>query len=98
MSKREYVKAFWACGDSQIINFALMRARLNRSEKKVITYILDEDMTQEEAAEHLGISVRCLQNYWYSATGKLARIPWVVAYGKELINEKSINTGNNLDD
>lgn len=83
------IKAFWTCGDSQTINFAIMKARLNRSEKKVIIYILDEDMTQEEAAEHLNMSLRSLQNYWYSAVNKLIRIPWVVAYGKELMkNDK----------
>ncbi|MCQ2508389.1 MAG: hypothetical protein MJ097_06340 [Dorea sp.] len=83
------IKAFWTCGDSQTINFAIMKARLNRSEKKVIIYILDEDMTQEEAAEHLNMSLRSLQNYWYSAVNKLIKIPWVVAYGKELMkNDK----------
>lgn len=80
------VKAFWECGDSAIIDFAILRARLNAREKRVVELLLDESMTQEEASEALNISTRCLQETWYSACRKLLRIPWLVAYGKELIN------------
>lgn len=74
------LRAFWNCGDTQIIDFAMMRARLNRKEKEVLTLLLDECMTQEEAAEELDISTRQVQILWTSAANKLMSIPWVIAY------------------
>lgn len=85
---RSLIRAFWSCGDSQIIEFAIQRARLNRMEKETIRMILDECMTQEEAAEALDISPRNLQKWWYSATDKLLAIAWVKAYAKELNTRK----------
>lgn len=84
---KNLIKAFWNCGDNQIIEFAIIRARLNKREKKVLELILDECMTQEEAAEYLDISTRNLQKEWYSACNKMMKIPWVVAYAKDLLNE-----------
>ena len=84
---RSLIKDFWACGDNQIIEFAIMRARLNRMEKEVLRLLLDECMTQEQASEHLDISTRNLQNWWYSATDKLLSIDWVMAYAKSLRNK-----------
>lgn len=81
---RTLVKDFWACGDNQIIEFAPMRARLNRLEKEVLVLMLDECMTQEQTAEHMDLSVRRVQNLWYDATDKLLAIEWVRAYAKEL--------------
>lgn len=75
---------FWGCGDNQIIEFAILRARLNRREKEVLLLILDECMTQEQVSEKLDISTRHVQNIWYSAVDKLLGIPWVLAYAKEL--------------
>lgn len=80
------LKYFWNCGDSQIIEFALMRARLNRHEREAIELILDECYTQEQAAERLDISVRAFQNYWTTAVKKLLDIPWVTAYAEALKN------------
>lgn len=81
---RELLKAFWNCGDNQIIEFALIRARLNRNEKEVIRLMLDECLTQEEAAEQMGLSTRKIQSLWYSSAAKLLGIPWVYAYAAEL--------------
>jgi len=50
----------------------------------VIEMMLDNCCTQEEAAELMGYSVRRVQEWWYSATGKLLSIPWVMAYAKQL--------------
>lgn len=80
------LKAFWNCGDNQIIEYALLRARLNRIESDVVHLILDECMTQEEAAEEMNYSTRRIQEAWYSAMNKLLAIPWVLAYAKELSN------------
>ena len=85
---RSLLRDFWNCGDDQIIEFALMRAHLNKPEREAVTLMLDECMTQEQAAEHLDISTRRLQDHWYSASGKLLRIPWVMAYAKEIRKEK----------
>lgn len=81
---RSLLKYFWNCGDNQIIEFALLRARLNKKEKEVIHLMLDECMTQEEVAEYLDTSTRNVQNYWYSGADKLLNIKWVLAYAKEL--------------
>lgn len=78
------IKSFWGCGDNQIIEFAIVRARLNRRERQAVELILDECMTQEQAAEVMCVSTRRFQDYWYSATNKLMAIPWVMAYAKEL--------------
>ena len=87
MDKRSLIKAFWSCGDNDIIEFALLRARLNRHEKEVLELILDECMTQEQASEKLNLSTRILQERWYSAINKLLSIPWVLAYAMELSKE-----------
>ena len=81
---RSLIKDFWNCGDNEIIEFAIMRGRLNRKEKEALRYLLDECMTQEETAEKMDISTRNLQKLWYSACDKLLGIPWVLAYSKEL--------------
>ena len=99
---RGLIRYFWDCGDSQIIEFAMIRARLNRREKEAVSLLLDECYTQEKAAvsllldecytqekaaEVMDISVRNVQKIWYSAADKLLSIPWVVAYAKELKNK-----------
>ncbi len=81
---RSLVRDFWNCGDSQIIEFAILRARLNKHEKEVLTCMMDECMTQEQTAEHLDVSTRKVQDWWYSGADKLLSIPWVTAYAKEL--------------
>lgn len=81
---RNLLKAFWNCGDNQIIEFALIRAHLNRLEKEVVRLMLDECMTQEEIAEAISYSTRKVQEIWYSASAKLLNIPWVYAYAVEL--------------
>ncbi|MBQ0112691.1 MAG: hypothetical protein KBT03_06145 [Bacteroidales bacterium] len=80
----ELLKAFWNCGDDQIIQFAIQRAHLNKKELQVITMILDECMTQEEVAEQLNYSTRRIQDFWYSGANKLLNIKWVEAFAKEL--------------
>lgn len=87
--ERGLIKYFWNCGDNQLIEFAILRARLNRSEKDALCLVLDECFTQEQAAERMDISVRRFQNIWYSATGKLLSIPWVVAYANTIKLEKT---------
>lgn len=81
---RSLIRDFWNCGDNQIIEFAIVRAHLNRNEREAVRLMLDECMTQEQGAEALNISVRSFQEYWYSATDKILNIPWVLAYAKEL--------------
>lgn len=81
---RGLIKAFWSCGDNEIIEFAMLRARLNRKEKEAVTCLLDDCLSQEEAAEKMCVSTRRFQEYWYSATNKLLALPWLVAYANEL--------------
>lgn len=81
---RTLLKDFWSCGDNQIIEFAIERARLNTMEKAVCVHYLDELHTQEQTAEIMDISTRSVQGFWYSASSKLLSIPWVVAYAKEI--------------
>lgn len=88
MCDRSLVKDFWQCGDNEVIEFAIHKARLNRLEKEVLCNLLDECLTQEETAEAMDISTRKVQNLWYSASEKLLSIPWVIAYSKELSKEK----------
>lgn len=83
---KKLLKAFWNCGDNQIIEFALMRAHLNRPEKDVIELMLDECMTQEETAEALDCSTRKVQELWGTAAKKLLSIPWVMAYAVDILN------------
>lgn len=82
--RRELLQYFWNCGDGQIIEFAILRARLNSKEEKVVRLMLDECMTQEEVAEQMAYSVRRIQSFWQSASEKLLNIPWVLAYAKAL--------------
>lgn len=82
--KKTLLKAFWNCGDGQIIEFALIRAHLNKREQQVIEMMLDECMTQEEIAERLDFSTRQIQEYWSSGADKLLAIPWVKAFAIEL--------------
>lgn len=88
--KKNLLKAFWNCGDGQIIEFALLRAHLNRMEKEVIEMMLDECLTQEEVAEKLNCSVRKVQIDWHNGSDKLLSIPWVKAYAKELDEPKGL--------
>lgn len=81
---RSLLKSFWKCGDNQIIEFAIERARLNKQEREVVECLLDRCMTQEETAEYLNWSVRKIQDCWHNATDKLLSIPWVDAYAKAL--------------
>lgn len=81
---RSLLKYFWKCGDNQIIEFALLRARLNKHERQVVELMLDECLTQEQTAEELCISTRRVQDYWYDAADKLLNIEWVAAYAKEI--------------
>lgn len=85
---KSLLKYFWNCGDSQIIEFAIMRARLNRNERTVLHLALDECRTQEQIAEQLDTSTRNIQKIWSSAAGKLLRIEWVYAYSVALKNKK----------
>lgn len=87
MDKRSLIKAFWSCGDNDIIEFALLRARLNRHEKEVLQLTLDDCLTQEQASEKLSISTRKFQDRWYSAVNKLLAIPWVMSYSMDLLNK-----------
>ena len=85
MTDKTLLTAFWNCGDNQIIEFALIRARLNAQEKLVITLMLDECMTQEQVAEKLDFSVRKIQILWTQGATKLLNIPWVLAYAKSIL-------------
>lgn len=84
--KYTLLRAFWGCGDSQTIEYALLRARLNKLEKEVLIFSLDECMTQEEIAERLNYSTRRIQQLWQTATDKVIGIPWVRAYAEYLLN------------
>lgn len=83
---RGLIRAFWNCGDSQIIEFAMTRARLNRNERDVLCYLLDDCKTQEQTAEAMDLSTRKVQSLWYSACDKLLAIDWVAVYSRELNN------------
>ena len=85
---RVLLKYFWSCGDNQIIEFALLRARLNKNERDVICYTLDECMSQEQIAEKMGYTPRRIQQIWKDGANKLISIPWVKAYAQELVKEK----------
>lgn len=61
-----------------------MRARLNKKERDVLRYMLDECMTQEETAEAMDTSTRNIQKIWRRACDKMLQIPWVMSYAKEL--------------
>ncbi len=93
---RTLIRDFWNCGDGALIAYSMMRARLNRRECEVLHLLLDECMTQEEAAEHMGVSVRRLQTHWYSATDKLLQLPWVVAYAGKVRRKKWKKTSSPL--
>lgn len=80
MSNKALLNAFWMCGDGSIIEFAKLRAHLNRNEERVIELMLDGCYTQEEIAEMLNYSPRRIQDFWYSGAQKLLNIPWVKAY------------------
>lgn len=90
MDKR-LIRYFWNCGDSQTIEFAILKARLNRREKEILSLMLDECLTQEQTSERLDISTRRVQHYWYSACDKLLAIPWVVSYAKDLQNIRALD-------
>lgn len=82
------IRAFWACGDSAIISYAVMRARLNRNERETLSLILDECMAQEAAAEVMGVSTRSLQSWWRSGVTKILSQPWARAYATELARSR----------
>lgn len=86
MMDRNLIRAFWDCGDDQIIQFAIQRAHLNKNEREIIDLILDRCYTQEKAAEYMDMSVRTVQSIWDSACKKIISQPWVRAYAKELRN------------
>ena len=90
MIDRSLLYDFWNCGDGQIIEFALVRARLNRHEREVVHFMLDECMTQEEVAEAIHYSTRRTQEFWYSASRKLLDIPWVMAYAVMLREKREL--------
>lgn len=85
MTKTKLLRAFWNCGDNDIIEFAIMRARLNKREKEVLISMLDECRTQEQTAEWLELSTRHTQELWRTASDKLLNIPWVKAYSQSLL-------------
>lgn len=85
---RDYIKAFWNCGDSRIINLALDSVELTEPELKILRMYLKACMTQEEIAEVLNLSPSYIQKIWYKATDKLLALPWVYCYGKELYNKQ----------
>lgn len=84
MDNRELLTLFFNCGDNDIVEFAILRARLNKREKEVIHLMLDECMTQEETAESMNYSTRRVQEFWYSGAKKLLNIPWVKVYAESL--------------
>lgn len=67
---RQLLKIFWNCGDNHIIEFEIERAHLNRFERETVRLLLDECLTQEEAAETMDIAPRSVQAYWYGAADK----------------------------
>lgn len=90
-SDRDLIRDFWRCGDNEIIEFAILRAHLNRKQKEILHCMLDECMSQEEAAEELCWSVRTAQEKWAEAADLLLGIPWVEAYAKEIRRQKYEN-------
>lgn len=85
MTDRELLRAFFDCGDNDIVEFALVKARLNRHERTVMILLFDDCMTQEEVAENMHYSTRRVQDFWYSGAKKLLDIQWVRAYATDLI-------------
>lgn len=85
MNYKSIVKAFWDCGDSEIIAFAQDRAQLNKKEKEVLHLVFDECLTQEMAAEHMEISTRNFQEHWKNAIVKLCNIKWVVSIAESVL-------------
>ena len=85
---RDYIKAFWNCGDSRIVNLAIDSVELTDPELKILRLSLQACLTQEEIAEMLNLSPSYVQKVWYKATDKLLALPWVYCYGKELYNKQ----------
>lgn len=88
MEERNLIKAFFNCGDNRIIEFSIIEARLNKTEKEVLRLMFDECLTQEQIAEEFDISTRKVQDIWYSANRKLLSLPWVIAYSSALLTSK----------
>lgn len=78
------IRHLWGCGDRLYIDYAIMRANLNRKEKEVLHLMLDECMTQEQTAEELDTSTRNVQKIWSCAVEKLLKIEWVQLYALAL--------------
>lgn len=85
---RSLIKTLWACGDRLYIEYAVMRANLNRKEKEVLRLMLDECHTQEYTAELMDTSTRNVQKLWASATDKLLKIEWVRVYALAMRDER----------
>lgn len=81
------MRAFFDCGDDQIIQFAIQRCHYNRKEKEILKLILEENYTQEETADIIGYSTRYVQEQWYRVCHKMLSISWVKAYAVELLRE-----------
>jgi len=79
------VRAFVGCGDNGIVDYAILRCRLNSKEKQVLNLLCDECLTQEEAAERMCYSTRRVQEIWYSACRKLLSVEWVKVYAMSLV-------------
>lgn len=47
------IKSFWGCGDNQIIEFAIVRARLNRRERQMESIKTLYPNAYEETLEEL---------------------------------------------
>lgn len=73
-------RKLFECADNEFIEFAIKRARLNDNERTVLSHMIDHCKTQEQTAEIMDISVRQVQNYWYSANTKLLSINWVTSF------------------
>lgn len=82
--EKSLIRYFWNCGDNDIIELAILRSRLNRIEKDVLRYMLDECYSQEKTAELMDLSTRNVQKIWAKATSKLLSIDWVRAYAISL--------------
>lgn len=76
------IKAFWKCGDQEIIDLACDRADLTQAERKTICLLLTNGKTEKEAAQIMDTSEEEINRVYYSACTKLLGICWVYCIAK----------------
>lgn len=85
---KSLVEIFLKCNDEQLIEYALLKAKISVKELRVLKLLINEGVSVPEAAYTMCISTARLQKIWDKASNKLLAIPWLVAYANELKERK----------